>query len=461
MGSVITFYSFKGGTGRTFALVNTGCLLAQSGKKVLLIDWDLDAPGLDNYLEPYLSDWAKQDDGLIELMYEFKRRLSNKKFNPNDLTELSALMEELMNQYVQIVNLPDKTTVHYLKAGLFNENYSKKVQLFKWRGFFNKFPLFFTHFAFFLNNKYDFTLIDARTGHTDVGGICTMLMPEKLVLVHTMNNQSIDGVIDIARKAVTYRGNSTDLRPLVVFPLPSRVDLQEEVLHNDWKNRCKLRFKNLLIDCYSLPKTITVDKYFDLVQIRHTSFYSYGEKVAVLDFSDNNRYSLNQAFKSFLIQMNDIGQIWEYDPFSNLKEPLKANIVYSIKDSNEMKQFMKQINPLVSMKVLDFDENIFPVEKWDNQQIRAFSVGKYNIIIILLSESLISEPVLEKYLNDIRESDRETVFSIFLSQDIKIPHFFQFTYKLPRIKILTLDPVDIWAQIGREFKNILINITNK
>ena len=46
---VITFYSFKGGVGRTLALVNVGAHLALQGKSVLLVDFDLEAPGLDSF----------------------------------------------------------------------------------------------------------------------------------------------------------------------------------------------------------------------------------------------------------------------------------------------------------------------------------------------------------------------------------------------------------------------------
>src|SRR5262245_45593985 len=49
---VIAFYSYKGGTGRTMALANVACLLARyrtDGKRVLMIDWDLEAPGLHQY----------------------------------------------------------------------------------------------------------------------------------------------------------------------------------------------------------------------------------------------------------------------------------------------------------------------------------------------------------------------------------------------------------------------------
>jgi len=44
-GQIITFYSYKGGTGRSMALANIAWILASNGKRVLIIDWDLEAPG--------------------------------------------------------------------------------------------------------------------------------------------------------------------------------------------------------------------------------------------------------------------------------------------------------------------------------------------------------------------------------------------------------------------------------
>ena len=46
---VSTFYSFKGGVGRTLALVNVAVELAGRGRRVLLVDFDLEAPGLDTF----------------------------------------------------------------------------------------------------------------------------------------------------------------------------------------------------------------------------------------------------------------------------------------------------------------------------------------------------------------------------------------------------------------------------
>src|SRR5436190_7243779 len=50
MGTLITFYSYKGGVGRTMALANIATLLATWGKKVLVVDWDLEAPGVEHFL---------------------------------------------------------------------------------------------------------------------------------------------------------------------------------------------------------------------------------------------------------------------------------------------------------------------------------------------------------------------------------------------------------------------------
>ena len=68
-GKVITFYSFKGGVGRSMALANIACLLAhkqkkEKGQNVLMIDWDLDAPGLHHFFRKFGVSSSKK--GLVE-----------------------------------------------------------------------------------------------------------------------------------------------------------------------------------------------------------------------------------------------------------------------------------------------------------------------------------------------------------------------------------------------------------
>lgn len=70
MSRIVTFYSYKGGVGRTLALANIGVLLAKHGKRVLLMDWDLEAPGLERYFQPFLPEGFSPGQGVIYLLHQ-------------------------------------------------------------------------------------------------------------------------------------------------------------------------------------------------------------------------------------------------------------------------------------------------------------------------------------------------------------------------------------------------------
>ena len=71
-GRVITFYSYKGGTGRSMALAHVAWILASSGKKVLAIDWDLEAPGLHRFFGAFLPDKElKFSEGVIDFVVNY------------------------------------------------------------------------------------------------------------------------------------------------------------------------------------------------------------------------------------------------------------------------------------------------------------------------------------------------------------------------------------------------------
>ena len=71
-GKIVTFYSYKGGAGRSMALANVAWILALNGRKVLAIDWDLEAPGLHRYFLPFLNDpELTKTNGLIDLFRSY------------------------------------------------------------------------------------------------------------------------------------------------------------------------------------------------------------------------------------------------------------------------------------------------------------------------------------------------------------------------------------------------------
>ena len=57
--TVVTFYSYKGGVGRSFALANVAAILSEWGCRVLAVDWDIEAPGLSHYFGPHIKKLTK------------------------------------------------------------------------------------------------------------------------------------------------------------------------------------------------------------------------------------------------------------------------------------------------------------------------------------------------------------------------------------------------------------------
>ena len=71
VGVVYTFYSYKGGVGRTMTMANVAALMAIEGHRVLVVDWDLEAPGLDVFFERSevkLSSTRKRTPGIVDLL---------------------------------------------------------------------------------------------------------------------------------------------------------------------------------------------------------------------------------------------------------------------------------------------------------------------------------------------------------------------------------------------------------
>ena len=353
-GQIITFYSYKGGTGRSMALANISCLLAErqaanGAKGVLMIDWDLEAPGLHRYFRNRIvsnrlgieriekPESLDARPGLIDLFVNLDQETDRQNARLLDEEQKAASTrdntqpvvvraEDLARATIAQVNLRQyilSTTVPNLdliKAGSFNVNepneYSQRVNKFSWEALYKKSPQLVRMLAETLARDYAFVMIDSRTGITDISGVCTMMLPEKLVVVFTPNLQSLKGGIELIKEATTYRKESADLRPLTVFPLVSRVEANEPDLRHDWRfgmddfEGYQRSFENLLSDIYEKPK-IRLDRYFDEMQVQHIPRYAYGEEIAVLVEKIGDAFSLRRRYQTFAAKLAE-GQVpWE------------------------------------------------------------------------------------------------------------------------------------------------------
>ena len=321
LGEIITFYSYKGGTGRSMSLANVACIIAKnyraSKTPVLMIDWDLDAPGLHRYFKDRIiyenASSLDEAPGIIDLFYEIKNILLEESFSENNYESLFQKIN-----FKKFVIKTSISNLYLIKAGCFNRSYSDRVRTFDWVALFDENPWLFKCFAMYLSKLYKFVLIDSRTGITDIGGICTMLMPSKLVVVFTPNRQSIDGVIEQSKESVNYRIQSNDPRPLVIFPLPSRIEGSEPGLKELWRNGSQEnpisgyqpRFESLLSEIYRLD-ICSLDDYFENVQIQHVPYYSYGEEIAALDEPTKDRLSLTKSYEYFAWRLVSFDSPWE------------------------------------------------------------------------------------------------------------------------------------------------------
>jgi Mrp family chromosome partitioning ATPase len=318
-GEIITFYSYKGGTGRTMALSNVACVLAGEGKSVLMIDWDLEAPGLCRYFsKSFQSAFSGHPNpkaldlhpGLIELFDELDKRIPTE---PSvDLDEDGEIVSQVLDRVVsdqylgRFILKSDVPNLSLLKSGSSDEEYSRRVNRFNWESLFHRSPFLIRSLIERLALSYDYVLVDSRTGMTDTSGICTMLLPEKLVIVFTPNTQSLTGVKELIQRATRYRRGSDDLRPLSIFPLPSRVESSREDLRNAWRfgdsglgiEGYQEMFQDLLKEEYDLENCSLTD-YFNEVQIQQSADYAYGEEIAVLVEQRADRLSLARSYRTF------------------------------------------------------------------------------------------------------------------------------------------------------------------
>jgi eukaryotic-like serine/threonine-protein kinase len=231
---VITFYSYKGGTGRTMALANIACLFAKSDMRVLAIDWDLEAPGLHYYLG-LPSDPADKpsSSGVVEYFTQVGELIGGA--TPEDAEDTNAKRILSRIPYQRYCHQTDVNNVTLMPAGCLDSTYQTRLAKIDWVGLYEKVPGVFRNFAGRIAADYDVVLVDARTGMTDISSICTALLPDKLVLVFTPNQQSLVGVESLVSNSIRYRQESRDIRSLTVYPLPSRIDAERDKLRQVWR----------------------------------------------------------------------------------------------------------------------------------------------------------------------------------------------------------------------------------
>lgn len=100
--------------------------------------------------------------------------------------------------------------------------------------FFLRLPTLMRCFEERLAAAYRYVLVDSRTGSSDTGGICTTLLPEKLVAVFTPRAQSLTALLEIIRRAVGLSPPVTGPSSAGCLPSAFRIDTSGQDLRKSW-----------------------------------------------------------------------------------------------------------------------------------------------------------------------------------------------------------------------------------
>jgi class 3 adenylate cyclase len=336
------------------AVANIAAVLAGWGKKVLVIDWDLEAPGIEHFFASGAKlEEIQNRNGLIEL-----------------LTGLAGASEgpDASRNWINFVgDVPIPQTTHsisLLTSGCRVDGYFRIVRKLDVAAFYedhNGGRLIET-----LRNSwkshYDFVLVDSRTGITDIGGVCTIQLPDILALIFTATNQSLFGAVDVALKAFQSRQNLPFDRALVpVLPIPSRFDTQtEHKISKEWLSR----FETALAPIYKswLPAELDRREFLELTKVPYTPFFSFGEGLPVVEQGVTDPAGMGYAYETLaallanklenadqLVRNRDDyvrqGRTFDAIPRTSLREiPQEAVLLIELVNAGALREIVKRVS---------------------------------------------------------------------------------------------------------------------
>lgn len=322
-GRIVTFYSYKGGTGRSMALANFAWIVAVSGKRVLTIDWDLEAPGLHRYFRPFLVDPDLfETDGLIDAFWSFAASASSNSLlgeglsTPEDQGEVAEGLEDATRRLDW--TFPTGGYIDFIGAGRQGATYSERVNSFDWKRFYELGGArMLTTAKAHLRARYDWVLIDSRTGVSDTSGICTMQMPDMVVPCFTLNRQSIEGVAAILRSIRAYHSASVDGSKIKFFPVATRIENAEQ-------NRLEVArgyARAALAEFLPIVMQARPRDYWDKMEISYRPAYAFEEILAA--FGDST--GPTGAADTMLSQVETMAQHIAGDAFLSMPEIVESD----------------------------------------------------------------------------------------------------------------------------------------
>lgn len=207
---VVTFYSYKGGVGRTTSLISFANYYAYHyNKKVVILDFDFEAPGFTNYFN-FSLDELKNKNGVLE--YLLDKEASKEKLNL-----IHDYMIEVSKEY------SGDGSIYVMPSGnLFGEeNLTSYIEALA-RVDINSTDTITNQILGLIKDikeavDPDVILIDSRTGFNDVFGLLINRISQTIVGLFEGNKQTEPGLKLFLREI--YQEHQNLINPIVVNSL--------------------------------------------------------------------------------------------------------------------------------------------------------------------------------------------------------------------------------------------------
>lgn len=187
MPKIVTFFSYKGGMGRTTALVAVALELIRRHRNVLMIDTDLEAPGLLTFFFPE-GDTLGPQKGTVDYILE---------------KELAPASQARMTQYIAQLTSPNYVNegdgnLYLVGSGKLDDDFLPKLARIDSQELVEgKVKSMLVQLLNDCNaelQNLDYILLDSRAGFHDMAGVVTAQLPHETVLFGKDSFQSWFGI---------------------------------------------------------------------------------------------------------------------------------------------------------------------------------------------------------------------------------------------------------------------------
>jgi hypothetical protein len=358
---IYSFYSYKGGVGRSMALANIAEWLYMKGARVVLVDWDLEAPGIESFFykaETELRE-VREHTGLIDLFREYKQAFIRSERLEPDLdaeARFAKVISKVGPLEARLYNLHPSATgagLWLLTAGARGDDqfsrYADEVQGFDWSEFYERFDgaRFFDWMRRQLDT-YDAAFIDSRTGVTEMGGVCTRELADVVVSFCAPNLQNLAGVVMMAKSFTRPEIRQARNGKPEVIVIPARIDTNEL----EDRNRFELEFRTAIHDEKLLPEVfLDLDRHSWDLRIPYIPKFAYRE--ALTFGSDGSKARIQKASELEEVYQRIAAYLAFMAPQSSL---LRQSI------GPEIEKFVGRMSPLVVVAAMAPEDEPFATQ---------------------------------------------------------------------------------------------------